>query len=211
LNPVVVDGKTFAGYDPANIGEVPLLFQTGYLTIKKIELIEGRAQYTLGIPNSEVSESLLTCLVQAYGKYPDDQYIDELRRMMQQHISACDEAGFARSLERMIAAVPSELHITHEHYYHSLMLMWMRMLGFKVRAEEANNLGRSDLVWEQSGLTVVAEIKYHDKKKINTLLNEALNQIHKRRYYNKYSGKVLLLGIAFSGRQPGCRMEKLNM
>jgi hypothetical protein len=28
--------------------------------------------------------------------------------------------------------------------------------------------------------------------------------------YNRYTGKVLLLGIAFSGRQPGCRMETIN-
>jgi hypothetical protein len=110
----------------------------------------------------------------------------------------------------MIASVPYKLHIKHEYYYHSLMLIWMRMLGFKVRAEEPNNLGQSDLVWEQPELTVVAEIKYHAKEKIDTLLKEALNQIHERRYYNRYSGKVLLLGIAFSGRQPGCRMEILN-
>ncbi|MDR1098810.1 MAG: PD-(D/E)XK nuclease domain-containing protein, partial [Tannerella sp.] len=82
--------------------------------------------------------------------------------------------------------------------------------GFNIRAEEHNNLGSSDLVWEQPGLTVVAEIKYHAKKKINALLNEALKQIHDRKYYNKYSGKILLLGIAFSGRQPGCRMETMN-
>jgi hypothetical protein len=130
---------------------------------------------------------------------------------MQQHITACDAAGFARSLETVTATVPSELHIGHEHYYHSLMLIWMRLLGFRVRAEEPNNLGRSDAVWEQPGLIVVAEVKYHAKKKINTLLNEALKQIHERRYYNKYSGKILLLGIAFSGKQAGCRMEKLNM
>ncbi|MDR1223849.1 MAG: ATP-binding protein [Tannerella sp.] len=211
FNPVVVDSSVFREYDPANISEVPLLFQTGYLTIKKMELTpEGFAEYTLGIPNMEVSKSLLTHLVQAYGKYPDARYIDELRRMMQQHISACDEAGFARSLERMIASVPSKLHIAKEFYYHSLMLIWMQMLGFRIRAEEPNNLGYSDLVWEQPGLTVVAEVKYHAKKKIDTLLNEAMNQIHERRYYNKYSGKILLLGIAFSGKQPGCRMEVLN-
>jgi hypothetical protein len=34
---------------------------------------------------------------------------------------------------------------------------WMRLPGFKIR--EHNNLGRSDLVWEQPNLTVVAEIK----------------------------------------------------
>jgi hypothetical protein len=206
LKPVVVGEKVFGGYDPANIGEISLLFQTGYLTVKQMELIDGRAQYTLGVPNSEVSESLLTYLVQAYGKYPDEQ-IDGLRKMMQRQITACDEAGFARSLEAMIAAVPSKLHIAKEAYYHSLMLIWMRLLGFNLRAEEPNNLGYSDAVWEQPDLTVVAEVKYHTKKKIDTLLGEAMKQIHDRRYYNKYLGKVLLLGIAFSGKQTGCRME----
>ncbi|MDR2382290.1 MAG: AAA family ATPase, partial [Prevotellaceae bacterium] len=100
LNPIVVSSNIFKGYDPANIGEVSLLFQTGYLTIKKIERIGIRTQYTLGVPNMEVNESLLTYLVQAYGKYPDEQ-IDELRRTMQQQITACDESGFARSLEAM--------------------------------------------------------------------------------------------------------------
>jgi hypothetical protein len=110
----------------------------------------------------------------------------------------------------MIATIPYDIHIPQEYYYDSLTLMWMRLIGFKIRAEEHNNLGSSDLVWEQPGLTVVAEIKYHAEKKIDTLLDEALKQIHERRYYNKYPGKVLLLGIAFSGRQPGCRMEILN-
>jgi hypothetical protein len=212
LKPIVVDSSVFKEYDPSNISEVPLLFQTGYLTIKQKQLTpEGIAEYTLGIPNMEVSKSLFTHLLKAYGKYPDDRYLDELRRTMQRQITGCDESGFARSLETMIATVPSELHIKHEHYYHSLMLIWMRLLGFRIRAEEPNNLGCSDAVWEQPGLTVVAEVKYHAEKTVDTLLDEALKQIHERRYYNKYLEKILLLGIAFSGKQPGCRMEELNM
>jgi hypothetical protein len=42
------------------------------------------------------------------------------------------------------------------------------------------------------------------------LLNEALAQIHERRYYNKYTGKVILLGVVFSGKNVGCRMEELK-
>ncbi|MDR2383919.1 MAG: ATP-binding protein, partial [Prevotellaceae bacterium] len=210
LEPIVVDESIFDEYNPANISEIPLLFQTGYLTIKHMELIDGCAQYTLSVPNSEVNRALLKCLLKAYGKYPDERYIDELRRTMQQQITACDESGFARSLEAMIATVPYELHIACESYYHSLMLIWMRLLGFKIRAEELNNLGRSDAVWEQPGLTVVAEIKYHAETKIDIMLNEAMKQIHDRRYYNKYLGKILLLGVAFSGKQPGCRMEEVK-
>jgi hypothetical protein len=209
MEPLIVSEKIFDGYDPTNIGDVPLLFQTGYLTIKRMELIDDCAQYTLGVPNSEVNESLLTCLLQAYGKYPDEQ-IDELRRTMQRQINEFDEAGFARSLEAMIATVPYDLHIPHEYYYHSLMLIWMRLLGFVIRGEEHNNMGSSDAVWEQPDLTVITEIKYHAKKTIDTLLDEAIQQIHERRYYNKYLGKVLLLGVAFSGKQTGCRMEELK-
>jgi hypothetical protein len=211
LNPIVVDSSIFKEYDLKNTSEVPLLFQTGYLTIKKMELTsEGFAEYTLGIPNMEVSKSLLKHLLKAYGKYPDDRYIDKLRQKIQLHINNCDESGFASSLETMIATVSYKLYISHERYYHSLMLIWMRMFGFKVQAEEFNNPGCSDAVWEQPGFTVIAEVKYHAEKKIDTLLDEAMKQIHERRYYSKYSGKILLLGIAFAEKPPGCRMEVLN-
>jgi hypothetical protein len=153
---------------------------------------------------------LLACLLQAYGKYPDDRYIDKLRKTMQKQITDFDEAGFARSLEAMIASVPYDIHIPCEDYYHSLMLIWMRLLGFKIHGEVHNNLGRADAVWEQPGLTVVAEVKYHAEETIDSLLGEALKQIHERRYYNKYHGRVILLGVAFSGKQTGCRMEELN-
>jgi hypothetical protein len=211
LKPIVVDENILDEYDPANISEVPLLFQTGYLTVKQKKLMtDGCAEYTLGVPNTEVNRALLKCLLKAYGKYPDEHYIDKLRRIMQQQIIDCDESGFANSLEVMIATVPYDIHLQHEHYYHSLMLLWIRLLGFKIRAEEHTNIGRSDAVWEQSGFTVVAEIKYAAKKKINILLKEAMTQIHEKRYYNKYTGQVLLLGIAFSGKNIGCRMEVLK-
>jgi hypothetical protein len=209
LAPFVVDSSTFKGYEPTDMDEIPLLFQTGYLTIKQMELTNGIPSYTLGIPNSEVNEAFLKSLLKAYGKYHLNQ-IKDLHTTIQQQISNCDESGFARTLESMIATVPSNLHYARESYYHSLMLMWMRLIGFEVYGETPNNIGRSEIVWEQPNLAVVAEIKFHAKKKIDTLLKEAMAQIHKKRYYNRYTGKILLLGIAFSGKQPGCRMEVLN-
>jgi hypothetical protein len=64
FDPMVVNSNIFKGYDPNNIGEVHLLFQTGYLTIKHKELIDDIPSYTLGIPNMEVNDSLLTYLLQ---------------------------------------------------------------------------------------------------------------------------------------------------
>ncbi|MDR3187613.1 MAG: PD-(D/E)XK nuclease domain-containing protein, partial [Prevotellaceae bacterium] len=79
-----------------------------------------------------------------------------------------------------------------------------------IQGEVSNNLGRADAVWRQPDLTVVAEVKYHKKAKIGTLLNEAMKQIHEKRYYNQHLGKIVLLAVAFSGKNAGCRMETMN-
>jgi hypothetical protein len=209
IEPFTVSGRFFNGYKPSDIEETPLLFQTGYLTIKHKEVNEGIPSYILGVPNSEVNEAFLTCLLKSYGKYPDEQ-IDNLRLTMERQLRNCDEAGFNNSLEAMIATVPYELHHNNEAYYHTIMLIWLRLLGFKIQGETPNNRGRSDIVWEQPGLTVVAELKYHAETKIEALLKNAIDQIHDLRYYNKYIGKVLLLGVAFSGKDVGCKMEVIN-
>ncbi|MDR0724575.1 MAG: ATP-binding protein [Prevotellaceae bacterium] len=207
---IAVDNSVFQGYNPPDINEIPLLFQTGYLTIKQKERVDMIPRYVLGMPNMEVNNAFMTCLLEAYGKYQSYE-IGNLRKIMETQIITCDEAGFARSLEAMVATVPYEIHKTDEAYYHSMMLIWMRLLGFNIHGETSNNFGRADAVWEQPGVTVVAEIKYHAETKIDTLLNEAMKQIHDRRYYNQYLGKVILLGIAFSGKNVGCRILELRV
>ena len=144
--PIVVGGDVFDGYDPIDVGVIPLLFQTGYLTVKQMELTGGIPSYTLGIPNSEVKDALLKSLLFAFGKYRDDQIV-KLHTAIKQQIINCDKTGFSRTLESMVAAVPSNLHIGCEAYYHSIMLMWLQLIGFEVRGEVPNNLGYSDLVW----------------------------------------------------------------
>jgi hypothetical protein len=59
LDPVIVDSSAFDSYDPDTLGDIPLLFQTGYLTIKNKEMTDGDSQYTLEVPNLEVRESLM--------------------------------------------------------------------------------------------------------------------------------------------------------
>jgi competence CoiA-like predicted nuclease len=185
------------------------LFQTGYLTVKQLELKFGRAKFTLGVPNSEVNDSLLTHLLSAYSEYPAD-LVSDLRNNMQRQIQNCDVSGFEQSLRSMLANIPYNLHIPSEAYYHSLLLLWIKTLGFDIQGEVPTNIGRIDAVWNLPELTVVAEIKYHAKKKLNTLLNEAMAQINDRKYYDKYlDHKVILMAVAFSGKEVGCRIKEL--
>jgi hypothetical protein len=84
-------------------------------------------------------------------------------------------------------------------------------MGFTVQGEISTNIGRIDAVWQLPEMTVVAEVKYSAEHPLEKLLNEAMTQIHDRKYYEAYvDKKVILLAVAFSGNEIGCRMEALS-
>jgi Holliday junction resolvase-like predicted endonuclease len=211
LGTVTTGSGAFDSFDPTCIDELPLLFQTGYLTIKQKELFEGQPQYALGVPNSEVRESLLAYLMTAYTDYPLYKTTG-LKQRMQQQLRAGDASGLEESLREMLAYIPYPLHIGKEAYYHSLLLLWLKLLGFDIIGETMTNVGRIDAVWQLSGHVIVVEVKYQPKKeKIANLLNAAIKQIKGNRYAERFNDgqKVSLLGIAFAGKEIGCRIENL--
>ena len=59
---VTVNSYIFESYDIENIDIVAPLFQTGYLTIKKITIKNNKETYHLSYPNKEVRDSFLTYL-----------------------------------------------------------------------------------------------------------------------------------------------------
>ncbi|MDR2423748.1 MAG: hypothetical protein LBD59_03380, partial [Prevotellaceae bacterium] len=63
---------------------------------------------------------------------------------------------------------------------------------------------------KQAELTVVAELKYSKKEPVETLIDRAMTQIHDKKYYAPYIGKILLLAIAFAGTEIRCKMEIMN-
>jgi hypothetical protein len=211
LEPVTVGAHIFDSFDPVYIDELPLLFQTGYLTIKSKTFISGRPQYTLGIPNSEVNESLLVYLLNAYSAYPVSR-TEDLKARMQRQICSNDASGLEQSLREMLAHIPYPLHVKNEAYYHSLFLLWVKMLGFDIQGEIMTNTGRIDAVWHLPGLTVVAEVKYHTQKSVDSLLEDAMQQIRDKRYYEPYLDRtVALLGVACTGKDVGCRMVRVSL
>jgi hypothetical protein len=54
-----VDSTVFESFDIENIGIIPLLFQTGYLTVKAVKRVKLRNKYILSYPNEEVKEAFL--------------------------------------------------------------------------------------------------------------------------------------------------------
>jgi hypothetical protein len=115
-------------------------------------------------------------------------------------------------MQAMFARIPYQLHIPCDAYYHSLLLLWLNMLGFDVLGEVQTNIGRIDAVWTWEERVVIVEVKHDEKGKLEALLQEAFTQIHERRYYESFAGnnhRIALLAVAVAGREIMCRMEEL--
>ncbi|GHV66633.1 ATPase AAA [Bacteroidia bacterium] len=218
LEPVIAASSAFDSYDPEALDDVPLLFQTGYLTVKNKKRVGISSQYTLEVPNMEVKESLMRHLLSAYTNYPLST-MSVLGQEMLQQILAFDEDGFTNNMRRMLAGVSYTLQPednmyenTNEARYHIIFQLWMTMLGFDIQSEKITNRGRMDAVLLQDGVAVVVELKYHAKKKLKTLLKQAIAQIYDKRYYEQFlDRKIILLGIAFSGKDAGCRLVNVGI
>ncbi|WP_056928545.1 ATP-binding protein, partial [Candidatus Symbiothrix dinenymphae] len=215
LEPIILPAAHFDSFDIKAIDPQVLLFQTGYLTIKKIEKSQFSSTmlYTLGVPNEEVNQALTIHLLASYVAAPLSVVSSMQEQMMQQLLDG-DPQAFERNLQAMFARIPNQLWGRDEKYYHSMLLLWLNMLGFKVDAEVNTDKGRIDAVWTWQERVVVAEIKYANARTTTTdaLLDEALAQIHARRYYERYAGenkRIALLGVAFAGKEIACRMEEL--
>ncbi|MDR1724217.1 MAG: ATP-binding protein [Tannerella sp.] len=211
MNPVTVNENKFDSFDPENIDNIALMLQSGYLTVKDIQIKDETPEYTLGVPNEEVKNSMMTYLVSLFS-FKALSKVDFIIQDMMAQLRSLDSEGFAGSIGSLIANIPYPLQIKNEKYYHSLFLSWMLSMGFKIDGEVMTNIGRIDAVLETPEMTVVSELKFHVRKSVTKLLDEAMTQINDRRYYEKYqqqSKPIVLMGLAFSGKKTGCRFKQI--
>jgi hypothetical protein len=199
-------------YDPENIPIIPLMFQSGYLTIKKIKIIDLIDDYILSIPNKEVKDSLIKYLLNIYIDYPLND-VDSLRNRMRTNFLNKDSENLNLNLREMIANVPYQLHVGKEKYYHSIFLLWLNLLGFEICGEISTDKGRMDATLIIDKEAFIIEIKFSkDANKIDDLIDEALNQIKNKKYYEKYlKYNMNFLGIAFAGKKVKCKFNEMRI
>jgi hypothetical protein len=171
-----------------------LLFQTGYLTIESYDPQER--VYSLVLPNEEVRRSLLENLFLSYSgqyKWRSSPHFADLRRSLEEGAVG----SFFEHFNSLLAAIPYPAHVARESYYQSLLYLCLRMLGFLAEAEVMMNQGRIDLAVELPRVIYVFELK------IDQSAQEALNQIRRREYGERYSAtgkKIVLIGANFSSK-----------
>ena len=170
---------------------MPLLIQTGFLTIKDYD--ERRSTYTLGYPNWEVRQAFSTMVLDTRLKLPYSESPQIAAMDIRDAFEVKKIDDVILHLNRLIAAIPGNLHTPKESYYHSLIQMIFQTSGLTVRSEEWVAGGRIDTVIEEPDCFYIIEFKFDGTAQM------AIDQIKHRKYSEKFqaNGKSIYgLGIA---------------
>jgi hypothetical protein len=188
-------------FDITQPAAVPLLWQSGYLTVKSVG---GRA-YVLGFPNAEVREAWYGMMLDRFCGAEKGRGLTAAAVMLDA-LNAGDRARFERALTALFASIPGELHVDREAYYHSVFFAALLSVGAEVIPESRTDKGRTDAVLKTDAAIYVIEFKLGTAE-------EALAQIKAKRYYEPYladSRPVILLGAGgFAERTICCLWEEM--
>jgi hypothetical protein len=196
LDGVNISESAFSSYEIENLKIIPILFQTGYLTITGYN--KERMEYTLAYPNFEVKNSMTECLAEAYS-FVESELVHGYAWKLIDTLRDQDFETFFDTLRIFFADIPYDLHIKKEKYYQTVFYLIFSLIGLKVEAEVKTNKGRIDAVIIDKEIYIF-EFKFDGDK------DRALKQIKDKGYFEKYQGegkKIYLFGVEFTDRNVG--------
>jgi hypothetical protein len=181
-------------------GPMPLLYQSGYVTITdynpKTDL------YYLGIPNSEVRVGLMQNLLPLYAEV-DSSDVESAVAQASAALRDGEIDDVMKLLQSTLASIPfmkgdkdilGDAEKT-EAYYHRIFYFFFRMLHNEVTAEVRSAKGATDVVIKTPKYIYIVEIK------IDASPEAALQQIEDKGYATPYltdGREVVKLGVNFS-------------
>ena len=180
------------------INPLPILFQSGYLTIKDYN--DFSRLYRLGFPNDEVRYGFLDNLLPAYTSIRTDKTGVSIWEFYEQ-IEAGDVDGFMQKMKGIISGIPydnlteKDLALREQNYQTAVYLVFALMNQF-VHTEVHCATGRADCIVEFQDKVYIFEFKLTS----NETSENAVKQIKEKNYADKYSGrgkKIIAIGSSF--------------
>ena len=174
---------------------LPLLYQSGYLTIKNYDPLFQ--QYTLGIPNKEVRDGLLNSLVP---RYVNPRRTDNDAFLLG-FCKAVYRGDIEDALEHMrtyMATIPYDLENHTEKHFQTIFYLMFSFLNIYIRTEVKSAVGRADAVMHMPDTVYVFELK------VDKSADEALQQIDDKGYmlpYHKEGKRLVKIGISFDSKK----------
>ena len=176
---------------------LPMIYQSGYLTIKAYDMRRNR--FLLDFPNNEVKNGFLTALATSYlrpGKRVEGWIFDLLDAL---------ETGDVEQVRVLFTSFLSSIPYTmrrkedeaeRERYFQYTFYLILRLVSvYTVYVEKAQSQGRVDCVLETADYVYIFEFK------LDGTAAEALQQIEEKGYAREYaadSRKLYKIGASFS-------------
>ncbi len=194
-------GETIlSSFDVDYIEPEPLLFQTGYLTIKRVKRIGPRTFYLLSYPNLEVKMSFTDHLLNWYTQVPAEK--ERIINRLINYLAEANIEGMKGVFYSFFASIPhdwyrkSEIQ-NYEGFYASVFYAYFAALGVDVIVEDATSQGRLDMAVLFEDRCYLFEFKVVELEPEG----KALEQLKGKRYHEKYATRcreLYLIGVEFS-------------
>ena len=176
---------------------LPMIYQSGYLTIKDFDL--RRNAFLLDYPNNEVKKGFLSLVAGSYFNTKESIYSWIRNASFQLEDGMIED--FRIGLTSFLASIPytmrrKENERERERYFHYTFYLIMRLIGvYTVYTEKVQSHGRVDCIVETPGYIYIFEFK------LDGSADEAMRQIEEKGYAREYESdnrKLYKIGAVFS-------------
>lgn len=170
---------------------IPLLYQSGYITIKDYN--ETLNLYTLGIPNKEVRTGLFQSLYPYYVA-PDVIERDMTVAAFYQALLNDDMEDMLAQMQTFFESIPNDLDNKTEKHFQTVFYIMIKLMGQYIQTEVRSATGRADAVLYMPDTIYVIEMK------MNGTVADALQQIDTKGYllpYKRDKRRLMKVGINF--------------
>lgn len=181
IDGIQLPARDFADYRADPDRPVPVIYQSGYLTIKGFD--KRHRLYTLGYPNQEVERGFLFFVLPYYSPVAPTKSGFHISRFAQE-LENGDVDGFMERLKCFFESIPYDLNDQTERHYHVVFYLVFKLLGQYVESEVKSTKGRSDAVVRAGAYRYVFEFK------LNGTAEEALAQIDEKGYLIPYRAEA---------------------
>ena len=187
-----LSADTLNSIDIMDENPLPLLYQSGYLTIKDYDT--RFKTYRLGFPNREVREGFVKYLVPYYAPKNENNSLFSIE-MFVEEVERGDAEGFMRRMEAFFANGDYALMGDKELYFHNAVYVFFMLLGLYVEVERHTTNGRMDILVQTKDYIYIFELK------IDQSADAALKQIEEKGYAKPFAAdprKLFKIGLNFS-------------
>jgi Holliday junction resolvase-like predicted endonuclease len=194
LSNLTVRKNILDSFDIENIDLEVILYQSGYLTIDKVQITPFETiEYKLKLPNKEVKISFHDMII----NYITNNNLPTVKSDIYLAFLEVNMDKFKDSFISIFASIPNNNFTksnmqNYEGFYASVIYVYLQSLGLEIIGEDVTNLGRIDLTVKINNLIYIIEFKVGNE--------DALKQIKEKKYHEKYLQEqkdIYLVGINF--------------